>query len=467
MGMMTTATGAPLDPGRLGEDISTVLRAYSSLGFPFASVSDDSTAPEPGDQTRLIVRLCITEGPRVTVNEVRVTGNTLTSSAVVVREAQFGNGTVFDQRMIDALKQRLDRLQLFSSVSEPQLYVLPGSTGDTLRGGIEVTVAEGNANTFDGILGYVPPTGTGTDGYLTGSVVVAMRNLFGTGRKAMVRWQRETALTQELELQYKEPWLFNVPLSLSGSFRQRKQDSTFVRSAAELRLEYRLDDELTFAGSIATEAVVPSASLGQFSVFQTDIVSFGADLLYDTRDNVRNPTRGVRYTTAVQQGTKNITGPVQYITPATERSFTVRKLSMDAEFYRSTFRRQVVMIGVHGKQITASRLEFSDLLPFGGTTTIRGYRENQFFASQFAYITAEYRFLTGRASSFFGFADAGYLSRPADALHNTPGSERGLYGYGVGARVETGLGIMNISFALGQGDSFSNGKIHVGLVNEF
>ncbi|NUN69292.1 MAG: hypothetical protein HUU02_06230, partial [Bacteroidetes bacterium] len=103
----------------------------------------------------------------------------------------------------------------------------------------------------------------------------------------------------------------------------------------------------------------------------------------------------------------------------------------------------------------------------GGTTTVRGYRENQFFAAQFAYITAEYRFLTGRASSFFGFGDLGYFSRPSDALRGTAGQERSLYGYGAGARIETALGIMNISYALGEGDSFSTGKVHVGIMNEF
>jgi len=33
--------------------------------------------------------------------------------------------------------------------------------------------------------------------------------------------------------------------------------------------------------------------------------------------------------------------------------------------------------------------------------------------------------------------------------------------------VETGLGNMGVSFALGQGNSFGQGKIHFGLINEF
>ncbi|HAP37068.1 MAG TPA: hypothetical protein DCQ28_14500, partial [Bacteroidetes bacterium] len=65
------------------------------------------------------------------------------------------------------------------------------------------------------------------------------------------------------------------------------------------------------------------------------------------------------------------------------------------------------------------------------------------------------------------FADGGYFSRPSDVIKGIVRQEKSLYGFGIGARIETGLGIMNISYALGQGDSFSNGKIHVGIINEF
>jgi outer membrane protein insertion porin family len=127
----------------------------------------------------------------------------------------------------------------------------------------------------------------------------------------------------------------------------------------------------------------------------------------------------------------------------------------------------VVVVALHGRKISSTGLEISDLYQFGGTNSVRGYRENQFLASSLAWMNLEYRFLTGRASSLFGFADGGYFSRPADINRGILLQEKGLYGYGLGTRVETGLGILNISYALGEGDSFGTGKIHVGIENEF
>lgn len=462
-----TTVGEPLNSAVLESDIRTILDRYSEHGFPFASVSSDSIRTVPDDMTKLSVQLIITEGARVFLDEIRVEGNSVTDPAVIAREVDLRSAEQYDERILTKVRQRLERTQLFSSVNEPQLYVISDGTNDTLRAGLLISVKEGNSNTFDGILGYVPSAVPGGDGYFTGNVFVAFRNLFGTGRKALMRWQRETQSTQELELQYREPWLFGIPLNAGGTFFQRKQDSSYVKTRFELRLDLALAEGLSIAASTMSESVYPSADIPQFTVFESNSFFLGAEILYDTRDNIRNTTSGVRYATSAQQGAKKITGPQLYLSLAPNKDLTIQKFSVDAESFIPTFSRQVIMVGLHGKFVSSTQLELSDLFQFGGSMSLRGYRENQFFASQIAYINLEYRFLTGRASSFFGFIDAGYFSRPTDAVKGIFRQEMNLYGFGLGARIETGLGIMNISYALGKGDSFSNGKIHVGIINEF
>lgn len=467
LSMMETKTGMPLNEQILESDIRTILDHYSNNGRPFAKISSDGISIDTADFSRLLLTLIVDEGQQVFLNEVQISGNSSTKTAVITREARMEHLDLFRQEKLERIQRRLERMQIFSSVSEPQLYIVTAAAPDSLIGGVSISVKEGSANTFDGIIGYVPSPSPASKGYFTGDVFVAFRNLFGTGRKAFVKWKRENELTQELELQYREPWLFGIPLSVNGTFFQRKQDSSYVKTKLEVRGEFAVTDELSFGANILSEAVYPAADLRQFSVFESNILSVGGDILYDTRDNLLNPQKGIRYSTTVQQGVKEITGPQKYLTSALERNYSVQKYSVDAEGYISIFLRQVIMIGFHGKQVTSSRLEVSDLYQFGGTTTLRGYRENQFFASKIAWTNIEYRFLTGRASSLYGFIDGGYYYRPADNLKSIAGQESSLYGYGFGARVETGLGILNVNYALGEGDSFSNGKIHVGIINEF
>jgi outer membrane translocation and assembly module TamA len=47
------------------------------------------------------------------------------------------------------------------------------------------------------------------------------------------------------------------------------------------------------------------------------------------------------------------------------------------------------------------------------------------------------------------------------------GDEFRRIGYGAGARVDTPLGLIGVSLAFGKGDTFSSGKLHLRLVNEF
>jgi outer membrane protein assembly factor BamA len=76
----------------------------------------------------------------------------------------------------------------------------------------------------------------------------------------------------------------------------------------------------------------------------------------------------------------------------------------------------------------------------------------------------EYRYLLGRRSRAFVFADAGMYQRRE--------RDRGLIredkiGYGFGIRLETRLGVMGVDYGLARGDDLIQGKVHVGLVNRF
>ncbi|MGA9406073.1 MAG: POTRA domain-containing protein [Bacteroidota bacterium] len=465
---LETTPGAVLNQATLEKDIDDLITRYEDIGYPLVKVHVDSLAIDPLDASKLSFVLAVTEGPRVYLTEIKVEGNTLTRSNVVAREAYLRPYEIYDQEEVDAIRRRLERLGIFSSVGEPQLYLSrdPGST-DSVTGGISIGVREGNTNNFDGIVGYVPPAAGGGSGYFTGNVFVSMRNLFGTGRKAVVRWQRENQLTQELEADYNEPWIAGYPVNAGLGILQRKQDSTYIKTTFNLRADISLTTELSIAATLNQESVVPSANLTYFTVFESNILSLGGEIHYDTRDDPRNPTSGIDYATTYSRGTKKITGPDQYLSLAPDQSFLVEQFSMDMEFYLPLLTRQVLLVGFHGKKITSSELEESDLFQIGGTNTVRGYLENQFFGSQVLWSNFEYRFLTGRLSNFFGFFDAGYFSRPPDALHSIPSQEKFLYGYGVGTRLDTSLGIFQVSFALGAGNGFSDAKIHFGIANDF
>ncbi len=462
--------GAVLEQPAVERDVEAMLAHYSGLGFPFTSIRIEIRLDDSVDALGAGIVYHLAEGPRVVLREMTVQGNSASNSDVLIREARLRPGELFSQSKADRLRRRLERLQLFSSVGEIQLYLLNDSTAaDTLvrSGGLLCTIEEGNTTMFDGVLGYVPGATATEGGYLTGLAALTMKNIFGTGRKVAARWQRETSSTQELEFSYTEPWFLAIPLDLSVGYYQRKQDSLYVKSVMSARGDYNLTDELTLAGTVNAESIYPSAGLAQFTVYESSSLFLGGEVRYDTRDNVRAPSSGVQYSTSYQSGTKKITGPPAFMATVDVKEYVTSRIAVDVDLYTMPWPRHVIALGVHGKQVTSSELELSDMYQFGGSTTVRGYRENQFFGSRVAWASIEYRFLTGRFSHVFAFADGGYFSRPDEAANGIAAQEKLLSGVGIGARLETALGILGVSYAIGRGDSFSNGKIHFGIVNEF
>jgi outer membrane protein assembly factor BamA len=201
--------GSPLDVSLFEQDLDGLLERYERIGYPLAECRVENILRVPGpDADSLFVTVRVNEGERITIDEIRVQGNKTTDPAVVVRETRMQLGELFNTARVNAIRQRLQRLNIFSDVSEPELY----TRND--KGGLLITVQEGNTNTFDGVLGYIPAVAGEGSGYVTGLASIAMRNLFGTGRKLNFNWQRVDRHSQELGVQYVEPWVLGAPVNV-------------------------------------------------------------------------------------------------------------------------------------------------------------------------------------------------------------------------------------------------------------
>ncbi len=454
--------GDPLDQSALEGDIQELLGRYERRGYPFAECSVAGIRGRAGeDRDTIDITLTVVEQTRMTIDEIRVEGNTETKSGVVIRETRVSPGEVYSPSKIEAIRQRLNRLNIFASVDEPQLYLRQNA------GGLLIRVREGNTNTFDGVLGYLPGALPGESGYLTGLASISMRNLLGTGRKLSFRWQREDRLTQELAVRYLEPWVASLPVNIGMGFLQRQQDSSYVRRLFDAKSELMLTEELSVGALLGLESVIPSATAAVQRVSKSSTTSAGLELQYDGRDDPYSPTSGVRYRTDYMYGRKNLTELLSTPFEQGDNGTTVQRFGLDLDVYFPSFTRQVVALSLHGRELRSGLPEEGEMYRLGGTQTMRGYREGQFVGSRVTWTNSEYRFLLARRTFVYGFFDTGYYFRPSDAERSVPQTDAFKYGYGLGVQLETGLGLVGVSFALGQGDSFSNAKVHFGLINEF
>lgn len=458
--------GEIFNRGEIESSISSLLTDFENKGFPFAAVKiqsvyffDDSVSNEHFSD----LHLKFDEGRKSRIDKIEVNGNTSTKDYVIVRELRIDEGEEYSQKKIENLPRRLNKLRYFDPVSIPQFYIDSQNKGVLL-----INVKERNTNSFDGIIGYVPPAKESESGYVTGLVNVILRNIFGTGRAASIRWQKLTRSNQELELKYLEPWLFGYPFNLNADLFQRIQDTTYVQRRLGGALEFLATEDISASAFVSTEEIIPTErTIPVFTVYNSSSLTTGLGLKIDLRDDPLAPTGGFLFETVYSFSRKKINGPAEYITPGLETDPNLQRITVGFGAFYEIFVRNVIAVSVNGKELTGPFFEQSDLWRFGGTRTVRGYREEQFLASRIAWSNLEYRLMLTQRSYAFLFFDAGYYFLDAVPEKGIAKSEDYIFGYGLGITVETAIGLLGVSFALAQGDSFSEGKIHFGIINEF
>ena len=141
------------------------------------------------------------------------------------------------------------------------------------------------------------------------------------------------------------------------------------------------------------------------------------------------------------------------------------------ENFIPTFAYQCLAWGVHlgGMRSDEKIIPFVDQFKLGGLNSLRGYREEEFAGSRIVWSNLEYRYLLSYDSRIFGFVDWGYFYKlsqePQTKLNKKISDDKWSYGFGLS--IGSNIGVFGISYAIGEDDKITNGKVHFGIVNRF
>ena len=443
--------------------IQDILVYYENNGFPFAKITIENISFEKDtSQYNTSIQIAVEKYEKCFINKFEIIGNDKTKDDVIIRATGLKQNQLYMQKVIDLIPQRLNKLRFFENV-EPTTFYLDSKKNGVLR----ISLKEKETNSFDGIIGYVPST-ENEKGYFTGFVNFHLLNLLGTGRALSFQWQQINKYSQDLDLRYLEPWIFNYPFNLEFGLFQRKQDSTYIQRNFESRIEYIANEETSFSFSLSTQSTIPSQSLNKFtSVLNSSSTSYSLMMKSDFRDNVYAPTSGIIFLAAYKFSSKKIKNNLltQYLD--FQSSTSLQRIEFDFSIYHEIFYKQVLNFSIHAKELRGSSADLSDLFFLGGTNSLRGYREKQFQGNRILWTNFEYRYLLSNRSFGFLFFNTGYFLKNENQILSIQKQSDFKIGYGFGLTIETGIGVLGVSFALGKGDSFTDGKIHFGIINNF
>ncbi|HEX4762223.1 MAG TPA: outer membrane protein assembly factor BamA [Sphingomicrobium sp.] len=239
--------GAWFNAKAVEEAVTTLSETAGNLGYAFADISP-SYERDP-EKRVMNITLKVAETPRVYVERIDITGNTVTRDKVIRREFRLNEGDAFNALQVKRSADRIQSLGFFQEKFE--IKQTEGSAPDRIVLGANVEEKSTGQLALSG--GY-----SSLEQFVV-QVAVSQNNFMGKGQSldASVNWSR---YSKSVELGFTEPYFMDKPILLGGSIFRRdyrsfnfisdERNTTYsqVSTGVGLRTGFPLTEYLSFGG---------------------------------------------------------------------------------------------------------------------------------------------------------------------------------------------------------------------------
>ena len=461
--LVATRDGQRFHPDVFEADLDRLLIHLEKKGYLLARIERPVLLLKwVEEKPELKIEVTVHAGPRYNLAGIVLAGAKKTSNRYVEYVSGLRKGEPVAASMQE-IQQQLLATHMFSQVGLPEVIPLAGQLAL-----IRIPLVEETPGAFDLVLGYQPAGTSGGATGLVGNGNLLLRNLFGRGRTLSLRLHRQPGQISQVRTRFSDPFFANLPFRVEAGFEGLQQDSTYNQQHLEGIVGYQFLRGVEALLSIRTEVTEPAQAgigliNGEQAIPNTRVVFFGGILRMDRRDQPLNPSRGYLLESRYERGQKSREA-LQIIgsdTTSVRRSARQERWSLIGRWFVPVGKRQVVALGGEGRILISDQYDESELFRYGGTSSLRGYEEERFRGRLVSRVFGEYRYRFERLSYGYLFFDAGYYDQPA--FQGGVSVQEWLYGYGLGFQFDSGVGLINTSFALGKGDVPSQAKVHIGL----
>jgi len=390
--------------------IQDIAGFYLENGFLFASISLDSLVIA---NDSLDVFIDIDEGTFCKFSEYKFRGNKVTRNKTLLKISQLINHENISPKILDLAAKNICKKQY---IRDCDIFPIDANT-------LLIQVEEGQMNYISGIFGY-------ENDNLSGMINIDFLNINGTDRSLSILWQKQTNINEKLELFYHESGFSNLPVN-GDFYLSRKDENSNIKTQFESNIYYYNFTE-KYGISFLQNNIYDANKIYQ---------KWGGFLAKNTTDNSQNSTRGYNAFFKYFYGTEN----------------SSQSATINLEKYFSPKTKWVIFSGFNAK--LSKNLDEYEFFNLGGNQNLRGFGENEFSGSQVSWLNTELRYLFEQNSRFFLFCDCGYVQNEQQTFSK-------LFGFGIGLRLKTRLGVFKIDYGLNYFNNFKNpldGIIHFGL----
>tara|TARA_B100000029_G_scaffold171554_1_gene167870 strand:- start:1488 stop:3785 length:2298 start_codon:yes stop_codon:yes gene_type:complete len=345
----------------LNEDIEALNKVYGNKSYAFVNVNPN--IKRDNEQRLVHVEYEIEKGEKYKINLINISGNTRTRDKVIRREVQVNEDDDYSYSAIKASKSRINRNGYFEKV---EITEKPATDKQNYLD-LNIEVEEKST-------GYFAISG----GYSSAETImfganIQENNLWGYG-KQLGASATVGGLSKNFYVNYNDPYFFDTKYQFGlVAFKKLFDYVDYDRDSWGGRVKFGKSlNYFTFANLAYRyeNITIDDLKLNANEIFQkgTDkISSINLGLLYDTRDNFVDTSRGMTTGANVEESNEVLGANLEFT-----------KYTADFAKYWSIKKHHTIAYSIEGAFIDfrnmGSKIVVSERFYLGGPDNLRGYK---------------------------------------------------------------------------------------------
>ena len=345
----------------LRQDLLKLTDIYADEGFAYADITP-KIEKDP-DKKLVNVILAVNTGPKVRLEQIEIVGNTRTRDKVIRRELRVKELEPFSASGFRKSVQRLNRLGYFEDVN---LVPSKGSSEELMD--LKVEVKEMATGTFSIGAGY-----SSVENFMFMGEI-EQRNFLGKGQSLSFRGILGGETTR-FSLTFVEPYLRDTQLSFgieAYNWEVEYDDYTKESIGGAVRFGYPLTDDLRAFVKLRMD----NTDMTDVSDYASTIIKDSQDIhstrsvstgiLYDTRNDYYNPSRGWNNSVSVEYAGGLLSGDSAFV-----------KLEGVVSYYHPIWKSVIGHIRAGTGYVAEGgngKLPIYERFFLGGIDSVRGYK---------------------------------------------------------------------------------------------
>jgi outer membrane protein assembly factor BamA len=446
-----TQENLKINRNSLKNHLKTILEVYLNNGYPFAKIQ--ITDCKFSEKTRLVGKISIDRGEKFKWGNVVIKGDSSVLPSLIYNLSGIKSGKFYNESLLKDMDKEIDFLPFIDQYRKTELLFYDQKVD------VYLYLKSRPVSSVNGALGLQPNPVTQRMAF-TGQLQLKLQNALKRAELFEMNWRSIQPGTQNLFIQSNVPYLFKTRFGLDGKFNFYKRDSSFLEIKSNFGVTYSLKNNFMLKGfySFWSNSVL-NASSAQLNYTSTSLNSYGFSLNRKNFDYAPNPRKGSLLFVELALGNRTVR--------SLEKSELSAKGQCIIEKYVPLAKRQILKFGANLEWVFNDTTYANERLRFGGLNSLRGFNEEELFATSFLTGLVEYRFLLDKNSTLFAFYNQAWYEDNSALKYQNDSP----LGFGIGLSFGTKLGIFSVTYALGKELSNSiqlnQGKIHIGFVSYF